>query len=313
MNILTGLKPTGDLHLGNYIGAIRPIIQMEGTKLCLIADYHSMTSTGRASEENSFKLAATLMALDPTDELVIYRQSAFPALHELTWYFSCNTSTGVLDRGHAVKAAQAGGNTVSNGTVLYPLLMAADILAVGAEGVTVGTDQLQHLQIARDIAKSFNHHHGELFTMPKPIVMAEEVVLGLDGKKMSKSYNNIIPLMASKKKMKKLIMSIETDSTPMEDPKDPDNCTVFSLYEHFASHDLTTIMRGLYQAGYFGYGHAKLQLVEQIEQEIGEARARYNDLLSNPSQVYERIKQGNAIVEPIIQSSIERTRKALNS
>jgi tryptophanyl-tRNA synthetase len=327
MRILTGIKPTGDIHLGNYIGAIRPIIQMDGDKLCLIADYHSMTSTGRALEEDTFKMAATLMALDETGELVIYRQSAFPELHELTWYISCNTSTGILDRGHAVKAAEAGGNVVSNGTLLYPLLMTADILSVQSEGVTVGKDQLQHLRIARDIAKSFNHHYGEMFTLPDPILMSTEpildidmtpiprhdVVLGLDGKKMSKSYGNTIPLMLSKKKLKKLIMSIETDSTPMEDPKDPDSCTVFSLYQHFASDDKVRIMRSLYRGGNFGYGHAKLQLVEEIEKEIGPARERYNALIANPTKVYERIEQGCQVVEPLIRETINKVRAAVHS
>ena len=146
MSILTGIKPTGEIHLGNYIGAIRPIIKMKGERLCLLADYHSMTSIGRASEKEVINMAATLMAIDESDELIIYRQSAFPELHELAWYISCNTSTGILERGHAVKAAETGGNTISNGTLMYPLLMTADILSVQSSSVTVGKDQLQHLQ-----------------------------------------------------------------------------------------------------------------------------------------------------------------------
>lgn len=313
MRILTGIKPTGDIHLGNYIGAIRPIIRMEGEKkLVLIADYHSMTSTGTVSEDDLLKMTATLMALDEKEELTIYKQSDFPELHELSWYIACNTSTGILERGHAVKAAEAGGNTVTNGTMFYPVLMTADILSVRADGVTVGKDQLQHMQIARDIAKSFNHHYGnDLFVMPEPILMTEESVLGLDGKKMSKSYGNTIPLMARKKKLRKLVMSIETDSTPLEDPKDPDSCTVFSLYEHFASDDLINVMRGLYQAGNFGYGHAKVQLAEQIEQEIGSAREKYNKLLSSPDLIYSRLNQGSLEVAPVIRDSIGRVREAI--
>lgn len=313
MRILTGIKPTGEPHLGNYIGAIRPIIQMEGTKLVLIADYHAMTSEGKASEQATLEMAATLMALDESNDLIIYRQSAFPELHELTWYIACNTSTGILDRGHAVKAAEAGGNVISNGTLMYPLLMTADILSVQADGVTVGKDQLQHMRIAKDIAKSFNYHYGELFVLPEPILMSEQPVLGLDGKKMSKSYGNTIPLMVSKKKLKKLVMSIETDSTPMEDPKDPDSCTVFSLYEHFASDSSIQEMRELYAAGNFGYGHAKLRLVEEIENEIGSARERYNQLMSSPDEVYQRIEAGCEIVEPFIRNTIEKVREAVHS
>lgn len=312
MRILTGIKPTGDIHLGNYIGAIRPIIQMEGTKLVLIADYHAMTSEGTVSTEDTLKMAATLMALDEKEELIIYRQSDFPELHELAWYISCNTSTGILERGHAVKAAEAGGNTVSNGTMFYPILMTADILSVEAEGVTVGKDQLQHMRIAKDIAKSFNHHYDEgLFVLPEPILMSEEPVLGLDGRKMSKSYGNTIPLMLGKKKLKKLVMSIETDSTPLEDPKDPDGCTVFSLYEHFASVEAVEEMRELYRGGNFGYGHAKVRLADQIEQEIGPARDRYNQFLSSPDLIHQRLSVGAGDIAPIIRDTVSRVRESI--
>ena len=311
MRILTGLKPTGELHLGNYIGAIRPIIQMEGTKLCLIADYHAMTSNGKVSEQDVLNLAATLMALDYNKELIIYRQSDFPQLHELTWFISCNTSTGVLDRGHAVKAAQVGGNTITNGTLLYPLLMAADILAVKSDAVTVGKDQLQHMEIAKDVARSFNYRHEDLFVVPKAIVMEDKLVLGLDGKKMSKSYNNIIPLMASRKKLKKLVMSIETDSTPMEDPKDPDSCTVMSLYKYFASEEQVRAMEASYRNGGYGYGHAKLELVSLIEDNLGPVRSRYNDLLKYPYKIKRRMFYDGKKVEGEINYTVLSVRTAL--
>lgn len=318
--VLTGIKPTGKVHVGNYIGAIKPALQMakdsDCTSLYFIADYHGLTFIRDKNEFNdlSYGIAATWLALglDP-ERVVFYRQSDVPEIFELNWILSCLTPKGLMNRAHAYKGIvdkneQLGVDMdigVNMGLYTYPILMAADILLFQSDKVPVGKDQIQHVEIARDIAEGFNRNYGDTFKLPNYIVDGNTAVVpGLDGRKMSKSYNNTIPLFESTGDLKKLINKIKTDSTPPNVPKDPDNSDLFLLYKEFAVPDQIQELRNEYLNG-ISWGDAKEKLFHVINDYLEEPRKKYNDLMAAPDQIdhilFEGAKKARAMAVPLLK------------
>ncbi|MBP3951889.1 tryptophan--tRNA ligase [Bacillus suaedae] len=305
--ILTGIKPTGQIHLGNYIGAIKPALDLAvlpGYKSAyFVADYHGLTQIHNAEEfrQLSYGIAATWLALglDP-EKVVFYRQSDVPDIFELNWILSCFSSKGLMNRAHAYKASvERNKNSekdqdfgVNMGLYNYPILMAADILMFKTEVVPVGKDQVQHVEIARDIAEVFNHTYGETFLLPEYKIQEDTAVLpGLDGRKMSKSYNNTIPLFEEPKKLLKLINKIKTDSLPPEAPKDPEHSPIFMLYKEFASEIEVEQMKEQYLTG-ISWGDAKKELFNVMNRFLEEPREKYNELMSSPEKIDEILREG---------------------
>ena len=311
---LSGVQPSGLLHLGNYFGAIRSHIANQDNAFYFIADYHALTTIRDANvmRQNVFDVAATYLALglDP-ERAVLWRQSDVPEVQELAWLLATVTGMGLLERAHSYKDKVERNISASVGLFYYPVLMAADILAFDSDVVPVGKDQVQHLEMTRDMAQSFNARYGEVFRMPKTELGVPEPVPGIDGAKMSKSYDNHIPIFPTgKKALKKRVMSIKTDSTPMEDPKDPDTCTVFALYALFADDEQQARMRAKYAGGNYGYGHAKLELLALIEAHFADARARYAELRAHPEQVEAILLAGAAKARPVARAVLNRARVA---
>jgi tryptophanyl-tRNA synthetase len=305
--ILTGIKPTGQIHLGNYIGAIKPALELAKIQdykpTYFVADYHGLTKIHDAEEfrQLSYGIAATWLALglDP-EKAIFYRQSDVPEIFELNWILSCFASKGLMNRAHAYKAIVESNKKsqkdidfgVNMGLFNYPILMAADILMFKTEVVPVGKDQVQHVEIARDLAESFNHTYGETFVLPEYKIQEDTAVLpGLDGRKMSKSYGNTIPLFEEPVKLQKLINKIKTDSLPPEAPKDPDTSIIFMLYKEFASPDEVGKMRDQYLGG-IGWGEAKRELFYVMNKFIEQPRENYNELMSSPETLDEILKNG---------------------
>lgn len=322
---LSGIKPTGTLHLGNYLGAIKPGLELAKTyrALYFIADYHGLTTVrdGKEFERMTYDIAAVWLALgmDP-NEVVYFRQSDIPELFELTWILACFTPKGLLNRAHAYKAAvdanlRAGREEdegVNIGLYTYPVLMSADILLYGSHIVPVGEDQRQHVEIARDVAQAFNNNYGDIFVLPEPVIQENVAVIpGIDGRKMSKSYDNIIPIFASPNQVRKRVMSIVTDSRSPEQPKNPDECNVFNIYKHFAAPDEVNSMRDLYLRGGFGYGEVKQTLFEVLERTFGEARTRYEGYVKDrgylEKMLLEAAEKARAIGAPLMR----KVRKAV--
>jgi tryptophanyl-tRNA synthetase len=306
--VLTGITTTGTPHLGNYVGAIRPAIAAssnpEVDSFYFLADYHSIIKCQdpRRVNRSSLEVAATWIALGlDTERSIFYRQSDIPEILELTWILSCVTAKGLMNRAHAYKAAvaenDAGGSKdpdkgITMGLFCYPILMAADILMFKANRVPVGKDQIQHLEMARDIAARFNHLYGSIFVLPEVEINARAAVLsGLDGRKMSKSYNNTIPLFAPEKKLRQLIMKITTNSLPPEVPKDPETCTLFQIYQAFANAEETAALRRRYANG-IGWGEMKQMLFAYLNAHLAEPRQRYADLIGNPDHVERLLVRG---------------------
>ena len=310
--ILTGIQSTNIPHLGNILGAMLPAIEMSNTgtnqSLYFIADLHSLTSVKDAEfRRNSTQAAAAAwIALGfDTDKNILYRQSDVPQVTELTWYLSCYTPFPMLANAHSFKDKSNRLSDVNTGLFTYPVLMAADILLYDANIVPVGKDQLQHLEITRDIASSFNHLYGDTFVIPEAKIEENVMIVpGIDGQKMSKSYNNFINIFLPEKELKKVVMSIITDSTPLEQPKNPDTCNVFNLYKLVAGSDQTANLRARYLAGNFGYGHAKNALLEVLLEKFAAARVRYNNLMENPQEIENELKKGAvkaaAIANPVL-------------
>jgi tryptophanyl-tRNA synthetase len=325
--VLTGITTTGTPHLGNYVGAIRPAIaasrNAETTSFYFLADYHAIIKCQDPREVNrsSLEVAAAWIALGlDTERSIFYRQSDIPEILELTWVLSCVTAKGLMNRAHAYKAAvdenEAAGHGdpdrgVSMGLFCYPILMAADILMFKADRVPVGRDQIQHLEMARDIAARFNHHYGELFVLPEAQVQAQTAVLtGLDGRKMSKSYHNTIPLFAPEKQLRKLIMKITTNSLPPEAPKDPDTCTLFQIYQAFATPPEALELRERY-AGGIGWGEMKQILFAYLDAHLSEPRRRYEALLADPGHVERLLRQGAEKARAHSRPMLESVRRAV--
>ncbi len=324
--VLTGITTTGTPHLGNYVGAIRPAIKASRNDnvapFYFLADYHALIKCHDPEmvRKSSLEVAATWLALGlDTSNAVFYRQSDVPEIMELTWILTCVTAKGLMNRAHAYKAAVAenedGGERdqdkgITMGLFCYPILMAADILMFNAHKVPVGKDQIQHIEMARDIAGRFNHIFGEHFVIPEAVVDENAATLsGLDGRKMSKSYNNTIPLFAPEKKLRKLINKIKTNSLEPGEPKDPDTCTLFSIYQAFATVEEVAEMRQRYAEG-IGWGEMKKHLFEYINDEITPARERYEALLQSPEHIEQQLLEGAQKARSISVPLLMEVRKA---
>jgi tryptophanyl-tRNA synthetase len=317
--ILTGIQSTGTPHLGNLLGAILPAIEMankpENTSFLFIADLHSATQIkdGTTLRENTRSVAATWLAcgLD-INNVTFYRQSDVPQTAELSWYLSCFFPFQRLTLAHSFKDKADRLEDVNAGLFTYPMLMAADILLYDAEFVPVGKDQLQHIEITRDVASRFNNQMGETFVLPQPITSEEtKIVPGLDGEKMSKSRNNTINIFVDDKALRKQVMAIQTDSTPLEDPKDPDTDNVFAIYKLLASPEQTELMRTNYTGGNYGYGHAKQALYELIVDQFKEIREKYNYYIANPSEVDAALKAGATKAAEVANGVLARVREKM--
>ncbi len=296
---LTGIKPTGTPHLGNYLGAINPALELSATyeTVYFIADYHALTTVHQGSQmrDNIHKVAATWLALGLNpEEGLFYKQSDIPEIFELNWALSCFTPKGFMNRAHAYKDKvaknQANGvdddSDVNMGLYCYPCLMNADILMFHADVVPVGKDQKQHVEFARDIAIRFNKQYGEILTVPEPLIQeTTHIIPGLDGRKMSKSYDNIIDIFLEPKALKKKLGKIVTNSQGIEEPKDPETCNIFKLYRLFAAPEQIENLAARYRAGGMGWGHAKAELQEVLEARLGNARDRYFDYLAHTEQI----------------------------
>ncbi len=314
--ILTGVQSTGTPHLGNLLGAILPAIEMandpKNEAFLFIADMHSLTQIkeGNQLRENTYSTAATWLAcgLD-ISKTVFYRQSDIPQVTELSWYLSCYFPYQRLTLAHSFKDKADRLEDVNSGLFTYPMLMAADILLYDAEIVPVGKDQLQHLEITRDVANRFNNIVGETLVAPKAKIQEHtKLVPGSDGEKMSKSRNNIINIFLADKKLRKQIMGIKTDSTPLEEPKNPDTDNVFALYKLLASDDQITEMRANYEAGNYGYGHAKQALYELIIDKFSTIRERYNHFMENKNEIDEALKIGAEKAALVANDVLQRVR-----
>lgn len=298
--ILSGIQPSGTLHIGNYFGMMKPSIEMQDTHDCFyfIADYHALTQLPDPAllRERVRTVALDFLAcgLDP-EKVAFFRQSDVPEVQELTWCLSCLTPVGLLERCHSYKDKLAKGFAPNHGLFSYPVLMAADILLYRANGVPVGKDQKQHVEVTRDIAIRFNNQYGDTLTLPAPLIRDEvAVVPGTDGLKMSKSYNNIIELFGEEKKLRKKFMAMKTDSTPVEEPKNPDICNLYALYKLMASPTEIEELRARYLVGGLRYGDVKQLLFEKYLATFAEARARRDDLLAHPQRIDEILAAGAA-------------------
>ena len=314
--ILTGVQSTGTPHLGNLLGAVLPAIEMakatSDDSFLFIADLHSLTQikNGETLRENTFSTAATWLAcgLD-IEKTHFYRQSDVSEVTELAWCLNCFFPYQRLTLAHSFKDKSEDLADVNTGLFTYPMLMAADILLYDAELVPVGKDQLQHLEITRDVASRFNHQMGETFVVPKAKIQEHtQHIPGTDGQKMSKSKNNTINIFLPEKKLRKQIMGIQTDSTALEDPKDPDTCTVFTLYSLLAPASSIQELRARYQAGGMGYGHAKQLLFDLILDRFSEEREKYDYFHQHPEEVYIALAKGAEKARKVAQEVLLRVR-----
>lgn len=324
--VLTGITTTGTPHLGNYVGAIRPAIaasqKADVQSFYFLADFHALIKCNDPAmvHQSTREIAATWMALGlDTDNAVFYRQSDVPEIPELCWLLTCMAAKGLMNRAHAYKASvdanvEAGEDPdfgINMGLYSYPILMAADILMFNANKVPVGKDQIQHIEMARDIAGRFNHHYGEHFVLPEAQVDDNVAVLqGLDGRKMSKSYGNTIPLFLPEKQLKKSINKIITNLLEPGQPKDADTSTVFQIWQAFATPEQTAEMRQAFADG-IAWGEAKKQLFELINGQVAEARDRYESLLANPSHIEEVLQKGAEKARAHSKPFLEKLRSAV--
>jgi tryptophanyl-tRNA synthetase len=306
--VLTGITTTGTPHLGNYVGAIRPAIEasmdQQVQPFYFLADYHALIKCqdpGRV-RESTLQIAATWLALGlDTDNAVFYRQSDVPEIAELAWMLSCVTAKGLMNRAHAYKAAVQANvdgqeadpdKGITMGLFNYPILMAADILLFRANRVPVGRDQIQHIEMARDMAARFNHVYGEHFVLPEAQISEETALLcGLDGRKMSKSYDNVIPVFGTEKELRRLIMKIKTNSLLPGEPKDPETCTLFGIFRAFASANEVEAIRKRYEDG-IGWGDMKTFLFEYLNHHLEASRERYHALIETPVKIEQVLQDG---------------------
>lgn len=313
---LTGIKPSGVPHLGNYLGAIRPAMRLTEThrSIYFIADYHALTTERdpKKLQQQVYDIAAAWLAcgLDPARTL-IYRQSDVIEVFELAWIFACVVATGQLERGHAYKDALEQGSP-NAGIFNYPLLMAADIVLYDADVVPVGRDQLQHLELARDIAVRVNHLYGDgTVVVPEALITEAPIVPGTDGRKMSKSYDNTVPLFASAKQLRKEVMKFKSDSTPLEDAKEPEGALVYELYKTIASAEQSAALATKLRAGGYGWGHAKEDLFQAIDAEIAPYRARYETLRADEAAIDAILRSGAEQARGIARQTMARVRTAI--
>lgn len=322
---LTGIQPSGTPHIGNYLGMIRPALDLAGSydAYYFLADGHALTTVQDPARlrEQTNQTAAVLLALglDP-ERVVFYRQSDVREVFELAWILSCVTPKGLLNRAHAYKDAAAANEAagrpaddgVSMGLYSYPVLMAADILIVDADVVPVGSDQKQHVEMTRDIAEAFNRTYGEVLTLPEPLIDAGvATITGLDGRKMSKSYGNVIPIFAPPDEQRKLVKRIVTDSRRPEEPKDPDTDNLFQIYRHFAPPERAAAMRERYLEGGVGYGEVKEELADLIRQRLAGPYERYTELVADPATLDRVLAEGAQRARGVAADVLGRVRRAV--
>ena len=317
--VLTGIQSTGTPHLGNLLGAILPALEMakdtQNDSFLFIADLHSLTQIkdGALLRRNTYEVAATWLAFGLDYERVtFYRQSDVAQTAELAWYLECFFPYQRLTLAHSFKDKADRLEDVNTGLFTYPMLMAADILLYDAEIVPVGKDQLQHLEFARDVVGRFNYQMGETFVLPKESIREDIMIIpGTDGEKMSKSRRNYINIFLSDKELKKQIMSIQTDSIPLEAPKDPDNCNVFALYKLLATEAQTAQMASNYRGGNYGFGHAKTALYELILEKFAQPREKFAYYMDHLSQVDEILREGAEKASQVAKQTLQRVREKL--
>lgn len=317
MRILTGIQPSGTPHIGNYFGAIRQAVELQkkGDPFLFIADYHALTTSPEPADlrANVFELALDFLAcgLD-VEKTVFFRQSDVPQVTELMWILNTFTSVGFLERAHSYKDKVAKGFIPNAGLFTYPVLMAADILLYQSELVPVGKDQKQHLEITRDIAIRFNNQFGEIFRIPEGLIPEDvAIVPGIDGQKMSKSYGNTIPIFGAEKAIRKIVMSVVTDSTPMEAPKDPAKCNVVALFKLVATADEVAEMEESYRRGNYGYGHAKQALFEKLWKYFEPMRERRAELAAKPERVREILHEAAKRARVEAEKTMTKVREAV--
>jgi tryptophanyl-tRNA synthetase len=317
MRILSGIQPSGKLHIGNYFGMMKPAIELQeqGEAYLFIANYHAMTTV---QDADALRALTTDVALDflacgiDPEKTAFYRQSDVPEVHELAWILSTLTPMGLLERCHSYKDKIARGIAASHGLFAYPVLMAADILAVNSNIVPVGRDQKQHVEVTRDLAIRFNNAFGEVFTIPEPSIRENvAVVPGVDGQTMSKSYDNTIEIFNEGKPLKKRVMKILTDSKEMEDPKDPETCNVFALYKLLATEEEQAALAERYRAGGMGYGHAKTELLDKINEHFAPMRDKRRELAENMDYVEDVLRQGAEKASALARETLGKARKAV--
>jgi len=317
MRILSGIQPSGKLHIGNYFGMMKPAIELQekGEAFLFIADYHALTSVRNADalREMTKDVALDFLAagLDP-NKTAFYRQSDVPEVQELAWLLSVVTPMGLLERCHSYKDKTSKGIAATHGLFAYPVLMAADILSVQSTVVPVGRDQKQHVEVTRDIATKFNNQYGEVFTIPEPSIRdSVAVVPGVDGQKMSKSYDNTLEIFGEPGPLKKRVMKVVTDCKELEDPKDPDTCNVFALYKLFASEEEQADLAGRYRAGSFGYGTAKKELLAKINEHFAPMREKRAELEKDMDFVEEVLRNGAEKARAETRKTLHAARKAV--
>lgn len=318
--VLTGIQSSGRPHLGNILGAIMPAIELinqnKEESYIFIADLHSLTTSkdGELRKQNTLAVAAAWLAFGlDIKKTTFYRQSRRPEVTELTWYLNCFTPFPMLANAHSFKDKAERLADVNAGLFTYPVLMASDILLYSANLVPVGKDQLQHLEMARDIASAFNHQVGEeVLVLPEPrISEAVKIIPGIDGQKMSKSYNNFIDIFLPEKELKKIVSSIITDSTPLEEPKDPDTCNVFKLFSLMGTEDQIKTLRANYLGGNYGYGHAKKALLELILDKFAKERIAFDSFMSNPAEIEKNLAAGEEKAKAVAMELLNRVREKL--
>ncbi len=325
--ILTGIKPTGNPHLGNYVGAMKPALDIvcdKGVSACLfIADSHSLTSTPPPKDlkDSVYKVTASWLAcgLD-LERSVFYRQSDIPEIFELNWILSCVTPKGLMNRAHSYKSKrdqnlQIGkkdlDDKINMGLYNYPVLMGADVLLFSPEQVPVGQDQVQHLEMIRDIAQKFNRSYNtDILAIPKALVLEGKTLPGIDGQKMSKSYNNEIPLFLESSKLQKIVRKIKTDSTPEREPKDTNKCLIFEIFKHFASEEEIQLLKQSYTRG-ISWGEAKDVLFETLESYFKDKREAYNHYISHPLELEKILKQGAGKARTIAEAFLREVKKTV--
>ena len=317
--ILTGIQSTGRPHLGNVLGAIIPAIELSkksiNNSFFFIADLHSFTTIRDASQlkENTYATAAAWLAFGfDTKKNVFYRQSDIPEVCELAWYLNCFTPYPMLANAHSFKDKSNKLSEVNSGLFTYPVLMASDILLYDADIVPVGKDQLQHLEITRDIAGSFNHKYPKSFIIPEANIDNRVMIVpGTDGQKMSKSYNNILDIFLPDKELRKQIMSIKTDSTPMEESKDAEKCNVYMLYKLLADETSTSLLKQKYEAGNFGYGHAKEEFFDLVCDKFSNEREKFNYLMKNKNIIDKESEEGANKAREVASQVLKRVRSKI--
>ncbi|WMJ74504.1 tryptophan--tRNA ligase [Cytophagaceae bacterium ABcell3] len=316
--VLTGIQSSGRPHLGNILGAIKPAIELSkdpsNESMFFIADLHSLTTIkdGEVRRQNTFSVAAAWLAFGfDFEKNIFYRQSDIKEVCELAWILNCYTPFPMLSNAHSFKDKSEKLSDVNAGLFTYPVLMAADILIFDANIVPVGKDQMQHLEMTRDIASSFNFKHGEVFILPEAKVNNQVMTIpGTDGQKMSKSYNNYIDIFLPEKELKKSVFSIITDSTPLEEPKDPDTCNVFKIFSLIASPSETQALREKYEGGNFGYGHAKKELLGLILEKYKTERKIFNYYMENQEELESHLLKGAEKAKSIASEVMLRVRKS---